>query len=222
MNAINVNNFYPEYTNIALNIEIILKKYLILLYKYIISIKTNYENAKRTKTLIISPPIQDYINILNNIIQKLGNISLIFNEKLETYRTKIFQNKGRYNGGRFPFPDKSKHISPIIDSILQHIGKLNKYIDNKLLSNITTDKQKYTPDNQYKFLIILTIMNNLLFLLNKLKENIKYKTDKYNIKIQYIQPNSITNKGKTKNFGIKSSVIPRGGTKKLIKKPTKN
>lgn len=196
MNAINVNNFYPEYKNKALNIEIRLKKYLILLYKYITSIKTNYENAKRTKTLIISSPIQNYINILNNIILNLDYISRTFNKKLETYRTKIFQNKGRYNGGRFPFPDKSKHISPIIDSILQHIGKLNKYIDNKLLSNITTDKQKYTPDNQYKFLIILTIMRNLSNLLKKLKENIEYKTGKYNIKIQY--PIGGTKKSTTK------------------------
>lgn len=194
--------------NYVIYIENLLNRTLINIEKNIKSIKTEYDDAKKTKKkLILWYPINSHIVNLNKIILLLSKIYNII-------------EKTSYKGGFNLFHDKSKDVSPYINYIILRIKELSEYISYNHLSktteliykNYSNEKIKndyiimYEKYNTY----IISYIKQLIYLLTKLKENIKYKTDNKIIYI-YQKPN-IT------NIPIKTNVSPRGGTKKPITK----
>lgn len=212
-----VEIFYPTYHNEIKNFENELSIFLNFLSQYIINLKTNYENSKKFKVLLSSLPIDYLIEYIYTIKYNLGNIALNFNKKFINY---IYQRRG---GGFFTFFNKSNNIISNIDNIVKHIDILKIHINNNLLSNITTYRYKYLNQNINNvtiFEIILTTIDNLYKLLIKLKKYIDYKTvSKNNIKQPILKTKEST---KILRNGTIHSVLPRGGTKKPIKKSIKN
>lgn len=244
-----------------------LHNYLINLYNYIEEIKTNYVSSKRTKTLILSKPIEKYMEeldiIYTSLFKKIPMInSIMIHGKI--YNGPVSKNKGGFNVFH-----KSKDVYPVIVSIKRCIKNLNIFLIrgsleksgsgiyyasnllsgyiikllkiyktqsernpiylqyNNKLDRTDLEKSIYYSIKYYKkiYSIINTLMKKLYYHLYHLEQNIKYKTSNNNIKIIYTEPNLTTNNGKTSSntekIEIKPSVVPIGGTKKSIKKPTK-